>query len=84
LLWSVYAKGNSGTATITSGNTYTDVFHGIDTTPAIGTIAVVPTNSLGNANKFWTSDVGASIFRINTDLDPGDSTATFSWQIGSY
>jgi len=79
-----FATQNSGTSTISSGNTYTDVSHGIDTTPAISTINVVPTNSLGNANKFWTSDVGASTFRINTDLNPGDSTATFSWQIGSY
>jgi len=44
----------------------------------------VPTNNLGSATKFWVSNVGATTFRINTDVNPGVTTATFNWQIGSY
>lgn len=79
-----YVTEKSGTATVTSGNTYVDVTHGLSITPSINKISVIPTNNLGNATKFWVSDVGASTFRININVDPGASTATFSWQIGSY
>ena len=58
--------------------------HGLDITPSAEDISVTPTNNLGNASKFWISDIGASTFRINVDTDPGADTATFSWNIGSY
>jgi len=79
-----YATEKSGTATISSGNTYTDVSHGLDIKPATSSISVVPTNNLGDATKYYISDVGASTFRINVNVDPGVTTATFVWQIGSY
>ncbi len=79
-----YTTENSGTATIASGNTSITVSHGLSAQPATSTIAVVPTNNLGSATKFWVSNVGATTFRINTDVDPGVTTATFNWQIGSY
>lgn len=79
-----YVTENSGTATVASGQTTIDVTHGLAITPSINDINVVPTNNLGSAAKYWISDVGASTFRINVDVDPGATTATFSWQIGSY
>ena len=76
-----FTTENSGTATVISGDTFVDVSHGLGTTPAISDIKVTPTNNLGSAAKFWISDVGASTFRINVDIDPGATTATFSWSV---
>jgi hypothetical protein len=76
-----FATESSGTATVTNGNTLVNVSHSLSTTPAISDIKVTPTNNLGNAAKLWISDVGASTFRINVDVDPGATTATFSWSI---
>ena len=76
-----FTTESSGTATVDDGDTFVDISHGLDTTPAIGDIKVTPTNDLGTAAKFWISDVGASTFRINVDADPGAVTATFSWSI---
>ncbi|HEU4716004.1 MAG TPA: hypothetical protein VFS14_04205, partial [Candidatus Saccharimonadales bacterium] len=72
---------NGGTATIADGTTSIDVNHGLDATPSLGNIAVTPTNSLGNAAKFWISGVTNVKFTINVDTDPGASTATFSWLV---
>lgn len=71
---------NRGTATVASGATYVDVTHGLAFTPTAANISVSPTNNLGNAAKFWISDIGASTFRINVNADPGATTATFAWQ----
>jgi len=74
-----YVTENNGVATITSGSTYIDVAHGLDRAPAAEDISVTPTNNLGNASKFWISDVGPSTFRINVNSTPGATTATFAW-----
>ena len=81
-----YITENSSSTTITSGNTYVNVSHGLDIQPATSTISVIPTNNLGDASStsYWISDVGASTFRINVGIDPGASGAEFSWQVGSY
>ena len=68
-----------GTATVPSGSTYVDVPHDLAAAPPIGAVQVTPTNSLGNASRFWVSDVTATMFRINVDVDPGATTATFGW-----
>lgn len=75
---------NSGNAIISSGNTFTDVAHSLNITPAISDISVTPTNNLSSANIFWVSEpVTSSSFRINVDQDPS-GYANFTWQIGSY
>ncbi|NIT04541.1 hypothetical protein GTO10_06645 [Candidatus Saccharibacteria bacterium] len=74
---------SSGTGTVLSGNTFRDIAHGLAITPSINNIHVTPTNNLGNAAKFWISNVGSVNFRINVDVDPGASTATFSWTVVS-
>lgn len=71
----------SGQATVNNGATTAVVAHTIDKTPLISDIAVTPTNNLGNAAKFWISNVTATNFTINTDVDPGAGTATFAWNI---
>ena len=72
---------NSGTATVPNGATSVDVTHNVKRTPGINEIIVTPTNNLGNASKYWISNVQSTTFRINVDADPGSSTATFTWQI---
>ncbi|MDP3013394.1 MAG: hypothetical protein Q8M92_04075, partial [Candidatus Subteraquimicrobiales bacterium] len=71
----------SGTATVISGDVLVNVTHDLPMAPDIENIIVTPTNSLGNAAKFWVSDVGATTFRINVNADPGATTATFTWRI---
>lgn len=75
-----YVTEAKGTATVASGTTSIAVTHGLDRTPAAADVKVTPTNSLGSAAKFWTSAVGATTFTINTNVDPGATTATFAWQ----
>jgi len=79
-----YVTETSGTATVANGQTSVDVTHSLAITPSINDINVTPTNTMGNAQKYYISDIGASTFRINVDQDPGATTATFSWSIGSY
>jgi len=75
-----FATEASGTAIVPQGSTVVEVKHGLDWTPPITSISVTPTNDLGQAQKFWISDVGPATFRINVDRDPG-SQARFVWQI---
>ena len=72
-----------GTATITAGNEYVDVAHGLGYAPDIKKISLTSTNNLGG-NSFWKSDVGAVTFRINVHSMPmfGD-TYTFTYVIFS-
>jgi len=73
---------NSGTATVSAGATWVDVTHGLAFTPTARNIELVPTNNLGAAAKWWVSNLGATTFRINTDVDPGAGTAAFAWRAG--
>ena len=73
----------NGVATIANGTTSIAVTHGLSSTPALNTISVTPTNSLGTAAKFWISNVTATQFTINVDADPGATTATFVWSVRS-
>lgn len=75
-----YTTRADGAATVPDDATYVDVTHGLAATPALNDISVTPTNDLGDAAKFWISDVGATTFRININADPGAGTATFVWQ----
>jgi len=74
-----YVTESNGTATVPNGSTYVEVTHGLSATPNAKDISVTPTNGLGNASKFWISDVGVSTFRINVNTSPGATTATFAW-----
>lgn len=74
-----FVTENNGTAVVASGSTSIVVTHGLNRTPALKDISVTPTNSLGNATKFWISTPTATQFTINVDADPGATTATFAW-----
>lgn len=73
---------NSGSATITSGNTSIAVTHGAGYTPAAADIRLLPTNSPTNdPGNFWVSSIGATQFTINVRNDPGASGAIFTWVV---
>lgn len=76
-----FSSENNGTATVVNGATYVDVSHGMSLTPGLDDIMVIATNNLGNADRFWITDAGASTFRINVNADPGAGTATFAWSV---
>jgi parallel beta helix pectate lyase-like protein len=72
---------NSGTGTVANGTTSIAVNHGLAITPSINNIVVTPTNSMGSATKYYISTVTSTQFTINVDVNPGATTATFSWSI---
>jgi hypothetical protein len=74
-----YVTESSGTSTIANAATSTTVTHGLSVTPTANDCSINPTNNLGTAAKFWTSDFDADDFTINVDADPGATTATFAW-----
>lgn len=74
-----WATEASGTATVASGNTTAVVTHNLAVTPSLANISVTPTNNLGSATKFWISNPTSTQFTINVDVDPGATTASFSW-----
>jgi hypothetical protein len=71
----------TGTATIANATTSIAVNHTLDMTPTIANISLTPTNSLGTATKYWVSAVSATQFTITVDVNPGATTATFSWAV---
>jgi hypothetical protein len=75
-----YITEASGTATVASGQTTVSPTHGLSVTPTAAHISVTPTNSMGNAAKFWVSAVSSTTFTITVNADPGATTATFAWK----
>jgi hypothetical protein len=70
---------SKGTVTVANGSTTIVVNHGLESSPALSNISVTPTNDMGNAAKFWISNITVSQFTINVNADPGATTATFVW-----
>jgi len=71
---------NSGTATITAGNTYVDVTHGLAITPDINRIKITPKDNLGGRN-WWVSNVTSTTFRINiSSADTVDHAFGWSYE----
>lgn len=75
-----YLTESNGTSTIASGSTSVVVNHNLNRQPFVKDIIVTPNNSLGNAAKYWVSNVTATQFTINVNTDPGSGTAQFAWQ----
>jgi len=72
-----FTSESSGEATITAGNTYVEVSHGLDITPDINKIRITPKDNL-NGRDYWISDVNSSTFRIN--ISSSDSVDhIFGW-----
>jgi hypothetical protein len=74
------AVEDRGTATVASGQTSVVVSHVLARAPALADIWVTPSNSLGNASKFWVSSPTSTQFTINVNADPGATTAQFAWR----
>ncbi|MEM4846747.1 MAG: glycosyl hydrolase family 28-related protein [Thermosphaera sp.] len=72
-----YRNANSGTATIPPNSTYVDVEHGLDVTPDINKIRIVPKDDLAG-RSFWVSDVTRTTFRINIST-PDTVSHSFGW-----
>lgn len=75
-----YVTENSGTATVANGATTVVVNHGLSVTPTADDITVTPTNSMGNATKFYIGTFTSTQFTITVNADPGATTATFAWK----
>ena len=72
-----------GTCTVANGATTTgNVAHGLTSwrTLRASDIILTPTNSLGNAAKYYVSSIDATNFVVTVNADPGATTATFGWQ----
>lgn len=76
-----YVTENSNVAQVVSGATYVDVTHGLSALPQEREIRVTRTSSGGASTKCWISNVGATTFRINVDVNPGTGGAWFGWAI---
>jgi len=80
-----YVTENSGTATITSGNTSVVTPHGCNYTPAAADIKIIltnnPTNDPGN---LYVDTIGAANFTIHCRNDPGATGANFSWSVDKH
>ena len=70
----------SGTATITAGDTFVDVTHGVPWTPSISKIRIVPNGALTGLDTPYINNIGATTFRINISGTLG-SNVTFGWSI---
>ena len=71
-----------GTSSITSGNTFVDVTHGLAYTPVLGDIRITfsqqATNDYG---RFWIDNITSTQFRLNVSANPGASGLGFGWSI---
>ncbi len=76
-----FSSLSEGTATVTDGNTNVTVTHNLGSTPIAHEIMLTPTNNLGGASHYFIDAIGATTFRINVNIDPGATTATFAWRI---
>lgn len=69
-----------GVVTITSGNTYSVVTHGLAKTPSQADIVITPASGIGAAKHFWVDGIGATTFQLNLDVDP-TTTVTLAWTV---
>lgn len=76
-----FVTENSGVATITSGNTFVDVTHGLSYTPSAQDISITPNSSLGAAT-YWliSGSPSATTFRIALNANPG-ATVNLAWSV---
>jgi len=75
-----FVTENSGEVTISAGNTYVEVSHGLDITPDINKFKIVPKDNL-DGRSYWISDITSSSFRINiSSSDTIDHVFGWSYQ----
>lgn len=71
----------SGVAQIATNQLKVTVTHGLDRTPESRDFILTPTNNLGNAGKWWLSNINSNTFDINVDVLPATTVATFAYRI---
>jgi hypothetical protein len=71
----------SGVAQIATNQLKITVNHGLDRTPESKDFVLTPTNSLGNAGKWWVSNINSTSFDINVDVPPTTTIATFAYRV---
>jgi hypothetical protein len=76
-----YGTENTGANNIANGATSRTITHNLPFTPTAAEITVTPTNNLGDATQLWVSGITSTEFVVNSDADPGASTATFAWSV---
>ncbi len=84
-----FATMRAGEAAISAGNMSVKVIHGIDIPGGSNfdvplyllkiRISATPLSNMGNARRFWVSDIGNAIFIIHVDADP-ETEAIFAWR----
>lgn len=74
-----HVSENSGTSSITSGQTTKVVAHGLSATP---TVISIEFREQGTADygRWWVDTIGASNFTLNVSADPGASNLDFAWE----
>ena len=68
----------SGTGTITTGNTYVTVTHGLGLAPSLELLDIRPQDDLAG-RSFWASNLGATTFRINMTTADLGTDHDFGW-----
>ena len=78
-----YVTENSGTSSITSGQTTKVVAHGLATTP---TRIDINFREQGTSDygRWWVDTIGATNFTLNVSADPGASNLDFAWRAEVY
>ena len=75
-----FVTENSGTATISSGNTYIWVAHGLAGTPTY--VQLTPKNDLGG-RSFWWNSANSTHFKIHISSADLTNNLSFTWE-GEY
>jgi hypothetical protein len=74
-----FVTENSGTATVSNGDTTVVVTHGLSVTPVAGNVIVVPGSDMGSATDFFVGTYTSTQFTITVNTNPGKDVA-FVWQ----
>lgn len=69
----------NGVGVILNGTTSLVVTHGLSLTPDLEDISVTAANTLGSAKVLYISTVTSTTFTVNSDVNPGATTASFVW-----
>ncbi len=76
-----YVTENSGTFTILTGATSTNITHGLSYTPAIGDLTMTANAAMGSATYLYADNFNASWFLIKSNADPVSVNITGGWSV---
>jgi len=77
-----YVTENQGTGEIANATTSDVITHGLNITPALGTIHITGgENPTADVGTIWVDTIGATTFTVNCEVDPGASGFDFGWSV---